>query len=210
MSKKLLKYLFVIAIIGLLAYKSVYFEKLDKVKAARTGQFDAAGFAGKLWKEQLPAQISKAGDLAALFSSLRSQPDQAFATQGHSIGITNTASFLVHSTGQVTAIGEDDITVAVPTGDSSLVVTIATEYVYGNTIRDASGLVDIRDFTNTMDLNAISEELNKTVRSVVLPLFKTVVQKGDRVEFTGAVELNREHLKLSEPELLPVQLKIIQ
>lgn len=209
MSKKLVKYLVLVAVVGLLAYKSVYFEKLDKVKAARSGKFDAVDFAGKLWKEQLPAQTNKATDLATLFSSLRTNPEATFSKQGHSIGITNTASFLVRASGRVTAVSEDDVTISVKSGDTLLPVKIATEYVYGNTIRDASGLVDIRDFTNTMDLNNISEELNKIVRNTILPPFKTGIKTGSMVELTGALELNKEHLKLDEPEIIPVELKII-
>jgi predicted lipoprotein len=209
MPKKLLSYIMVIVLIGFIGYKSVYIKKLDEEKAARSSKFDATDFAGKLWKEQLPAQAAKAIDLAALFDALRTHPEETFSKYGHSIGITNTASFLVHSSGQVAAISEDDVLVSVRSGDSSLVVKITMEYVYGNTIRDASGLVDIRDFTNAMDLNNISEELNKLVRTTVVPPFKDRIQKGSRIEFTGALELNKEHLKLNEPEIIPVALKII-
>lgn len=211
MPKKLLKYGILAAVIALLAYKSVYIKKLSEVRAAAgTEKFDAVAFAGKLWKEQMPAPIEKAVDLAGLFGSLQTDAAKTFEIAGHSTGITNTASFMVHSSGQVTAVNEDEIEVSVPAGDSLLRVKIATEYIYGNTIRDASGLVDIRDFTHTADLNNISEELNKIVRKTILPSFKAAVKKGDRVEFTGALELNREHLKLAEPEIIPVKLKIIQ
>ena len=65
---------------------------------------------------------------------------------------------------------------------------LATEFIYGNAIRDASGLVDVKDFPNTMDLNNISEELNKMVRKTVLPPFKTAVKKGDKIIVTGAMK----------------------
>lgn len=210
MLKKLLKYSIVVVVIALIAYNSVYFEKLSKVKAARSGQFDAVNFSQQLWKEKLPAQIKNANDLAALMTSLQANPAEAFSKYGHSLGIGNTGNFLVRSSGTVTTVNEDDVLVSIPGGDTSLQVRIATEYVYGNTIRDASGLVDIRDFTNTMDLNNISEQLNKIVRTTVLPSFKTSVKKGSVVQFTGALELNKEHLKLDEPEIIPVELKIIQ
>ncbi|MET0393781.1 MAG: DUF2291 domain-containing protein [Chitinophagaceae bacterium] len=209
MRKKLLKYTIVVVVIALLAYKSVYIEKLSDVKAARSGSFDAAGFAWKLWKEQLPVRIREAVELPALLASLRANAEETFSRHGHSIGITNTASFLVRASGVVTTIGEDEVVILTGSGDSSLSVTIATEYVYGNTIRDASGLVDIRDFTNTMDLNTISEELNRIVRTTVLPSFKAKAQKGSRVEWTGALELNREHLNLEKIEIIPVELKMI-
>ena len=89
-------------------------------------------------------------------------------------------------------------------------VKVATEFIYGNAIRDASGLVEVKDFPNTMDLNNISEELNKTVRKTVLPPFKTAVKKGDKIIVTGAIEIHKEHIKWNELEIIPVQLQIVQ
>ena len=92
--------------------------------------------------------------------------------------------------------GEDEIIMQINHRDSLMTVILATEYIYGNAIRDASGLLDIKDFTNTTDLNSISEELNKTVRTRVLPAFKKQVKQGDKIEVTGAVEFNKEHISL--------------
>ena len=94
--------------------------------------------------------------------------------------------------------------------DSLMTVRLATEFIYGNAIRDASGLVDIKDFPNTMDLNNISEELNKMVRKTVLPPFKAAVKKGDKVIVTGSIEIHKEHIKWNELEIIPVQLQIVQ
>jgi len=117
---------------------------------------------------------------------------------------------LIKTEGIVTNINDDDIALQTKMGDSLMTVKLATEFIYGNAIRDASGLVDVKDFPNTMDLNNISEELNKMVRKTVLPLFKAAVKKGDKVIVTGAIEIHKEHVKWSELEIIPVQLQIIQ
>jgi hypothetical protein len=70
-------------------------------------------------------------------------------------------------------------------------------------------LIDIKDFPNTDNLNSVSEEMNKMVRTTVLPSFKTTVKKGDKINITAAVELNKEHIKWSGLELIPVHLKIV-
>ncbi len=77
-----------------------------------------------------------------------------------------------------------------------MMIKLATEFIYGNAIRDASGLVDVKDFPNTMDLNNISEELNKMVRKTVLPPFKTAVKKGDKIIVTGAIEIKKATYKM--------------
>lgn len=61
-----------------------------------------------------------------------------------------------------------------------------------------------------MDFNNVSAELNKIIREKVLPPFKQQAKKGNTVEFSGAVELNKEHLKLSDIEVIPVETKISQ
>jgi predicted lipoprotein len=116
---------------------------------------------------------------------------------------------MIKATGRVLALNEDEVTVLVACSGNPVVVKLNTEYIYGNAIRDASGLVNVKDFVNTMDLNNISGELNKRVRQEVLPAFKASVQKQDSIAFTGAVELNKEHLKLDELSIIPVQIKII-
>lgn len=82
------------------------------------------------------------------------------------------------------------------------------EYVFGNALRDAPGLIKINDFTNTMDLNNIAAEVDKIIRTEVLPPFKSSVKKGDTITFAGAFELNQEHINLDKIEILPVALKI--
>ena len=125
------------------------------------------------------------------------------------MAIGNYRYSLVKVAGTVAVVNEDDIILHVNHADSLMIVKIATEFIYGNAIRDASALLDIKDFSNTTDLNNISEELNKTVRTTVLPSFKKQVKAGDRIEVTGAVEINKEHIRLNEMELLPVRIKIL-
>jgi len=67
-------------------------------------------------------------------------------------------------------------------------------------------LININEFNNTMDFNNVSAELNKIIREKVLPAFKQKVKKGNSIEFTGAIELNKEHLDLSNIEVIPVEI----
>jgi predicted lipoprotein len=209
--KKFIKYVLLFLAIALVGYKSVYFRKLSEVSKTTSDKFDAIAFSKKLWSERLPARL----DSAVAFDSLRIafaiNRKNAFAQHSNSMGIGNYRYSLVKVVGQAEEINEDEIILAVKFGDDPVDRwTLATEYVYGNAIRDASGLLDIKDFSNTSELNSISEELNKMVRTTVLPAFKQQVKKGDQVEVTGAVEFNKEHFNLSHLEIIPVRLKILQ
>jgi predicted lipoprotein len=91
---------------------------------------------------------------------------------------------------------------------ANLSLQIATEYIFGNALRDAAGIIDINEFSNTLDINNVSSEINKIVRKEVLPGFKRVVKQGDTVLFAGAVELNKAHLDLLHIEVIPARLEI--
>src|SRR5204863_5656026 len=110
----------------------------------------------------------------------------------------------------IIAVNEDDISVLLQTDTTKQTITIATEYVFGNAVRDATGLIDINEFSNTMDFNNVSAELNKIIREKVLPSFKSAVKKGNTIEFVGAIELNKEHLNLQKIEVVPIEIKIVQ
>jgi predicted lipoprotein len=205
-----IKYLLLIVVIGIVAYKSVYVKKLSTMTGTAAEKFDAPGFSKKLWDEKLPARLDSAIDLATLIEAVQTQREAAFSAHTNAIGIGNYRYALVKMEGIASAINEDDITMQVSLRDSMLTVKLATEFVYGNAIRDASALVDVKDFPNTMDLNNISEELNMTVRKSVLPPFRATVKKGDKVVVIGAVEINKEHIRWNDLEIIPVRLQIVQ
>jgi predicted lipoprotein len=216
MPRKIVKYLLLVLIVGLLAYNSVYIKKLSEVQSKEVTAFDAASFAEKLWVTQLPARLDSAVALGDLQSTIKTNPALAFDTWFNSMSIGNIRYGLVKIAGKVLAVNDDDVTVLAGNAADPLTVKITTEYVYGNAIRDASRLVDIKDFVNTTDLNNVSEELNKRVRTRVLPAFKERVKKADSITCTGAIELNQAHTErsgtysLSDLEIIPVQCKIIQ
>ena len=180
------------------------------MKEATDEKFDAPAFSKKLWKEKLPARLDSAVELATFIRVAQANPVDAFSKYSNALGIGNYRYALIKTGGIITGINEDDITLQVTLGDSLIMVKLATEFIYGNAIRDASGLVDVKDFPNTMDLNNISEELNKMVRKTVLPPFKAAIKKNDKLTVTGAIEIHKEHIKWNELEIIPVKLQIVQ
>ena len=207
---KLVKYVLVVAVIGLVGYKSVYIKKLSEVKNSTGEKFDAVLFSTNLWNEKMPAKMDSAVDLAILMNAVSQDKEAAFKQYSNALGIGNYRYALIKTKAKVIAVNEDEIQLQLPIADSQMNAVLATEYIYGNAIRDASALVDVKDFPNSSDLNGISEEMNKIIRTNVLPSFKTTVKKGDTLAITAAVELNKAHLKWTGLELLPVRLQIIQ
>src|SRR6187399_1159991 len=104
-----LKYLLLIVVIGLVAYKSVYVKKLSEMKAVTDEKFDADAFSKKLWEEKLPARISDAVDLSIFIKDVQSNPADAFSKYTNALGIGNYRYALIKTEGIVTAVNEDDI-----------------------------------------------------------------------------------------------------
>src|SRR6478672_4610551 len=147
MSKKPIKYILVVVILFLLGYNSVYFRKLDVINKAAAGQFDATTFTSNLWKEKMRDVISEAVNLRTVDSLLQSNPKETFASYSNSLSIGNYRYFMVRTTGTVDSVREDDVLLDVATSRGYTKLSVATEFVYGNSIRDASKLVRVEDFT---------------------------------------------------------------
>ena len=205
MMKKAVKYILAIILVLFIASNSIYFKKPSDVKASAAKQFDAAKYARNYLITQLIPAADKAPQADDLLVLLKSTPDTAFKMYSHGLDIGNIRFFIVQGQGTVTAVDENDIYIL--TKDKQA-LKIAIEYVFGNALRDAPGLININDFTNTMDLNNIAAEVDKIVRADVLPPIKSKIKTGDKLTFAGAFELNQEHINRDKIEVIPVVLKI--
>ena len=211
MTKKLVKYIATAAIILVVGYHSIYFKKLGEVKASSSAQqFNAANYARRFWKEHYVPGMDTAFQLSSLLTLLKTDARTAFDSHSHALGIGNLRYFLVRGEGTVITRDEDAIRLQLKPDSAMRYVTLTTDMIFGNSVRDATGLINISEFKNTMDFNNVSAELNNIVKAEVLPAFLKYVRKGSVVEFVGALELNQEHLATEALEIVPVRLKIIQ
>lgn len=191
---------------GIVSYNSVYFRPLDeKLAEQEEVAFDAKSLVERIWESELLEVYNSAMDLDQLIHQLNTAPEQTFENQGNALGIGNIGYFKVKGEGVVQSVNENNVLLQV----SDQTVEIETEFIYGNAVRDASGLIKVNDFESTSDFNLISELINDKVRNDVIPDFKKSVANGAKVQFMGAIELNKAHLDLSRPEVIPVSVQII-
>jgi len=164
MQRKAIKYIVAGIVLIVIAYNSVYFKSLSEVKAASVaGAFDAGSYAQQFWNDQLIPGLSKAVELPQLITQLETNKENTFKAHSHALGIGNIRYFLVRGQGEITAINENDISVVVQPDSLQRTIKIATEFIYGNAVRDALGVINMTEFSNTTDLNSVSEEINKKV-----------------------------------------------
>lgn len=207
---KILKYLIALVVVLFIGYNSVFFKKLSEVKAGIAGgKFNAEEYTRNFWDKKLMPSLNRAIEINALVQLLKTNSDKAFKGHAHALGIGNLQYFMVKGEGQVISIDENDVGLAI-SGAQSQKVRIAIEYVYGNAVRDASGLLNMNEFDNTAEFNEVSAGINKIIRNEVLPSFKKAVAVKDTVQFVGAIELNRKFLNLNDIEITPVQVKLVK
>lgn len=193
--------------VGVLGYFSVEIKPLDQVKQSTTTKVDAQAFARTFVQEKLPPTFEKAPSLAQLSDALQQNPTQTFADFSHAVAIGNIRYFMVKGTATVTDIQEDYIVLNYQEAGKNMPIQLATEFVYGNAIRDAAGIFDIKAFTNTNDINAMAAAINAYVKKEVILPFKQQLKKGDTIAFVGAIEMNQAHVQVSNFTILPIQLQ---
>jgi predicted lipoprotein len=153
------------------------------------GAFDAPVFARAFWNQRLLPATARAVPVAELLTVLAQDPAIARQRFGRALGLTSTACFFIKGSGRIVAIDKEGISVALDDVPAGAGVRLSTELLFGNTVRDATGLLDVNEFPNSQDFNAISAELNHLVETQVLPALRSHAAIGKKIRFAGCIEL---------------------
>lgn len=193
-----------VLIIAILGYNSVYFKKLSDVKNEKKENFNFTTYADSIYYKGI-LKNKKNISLYNLIDLFQNNSDSAFKKYGNRLGIGNSAYFMVQSTGKILDVKDGLYTIA---DEKNGVIYIDTKYIFGNAIRDASGLVKLTDFKTNAQFNKVSESLNNIVRDSVLPAALKKVKIGDSISFTGAIKLSRNQNLFKDITLIPTQIKL--
>lgn len=207
MVQKIIKYFSILLFFGLLLYNAVYFKKISEMQVLKIETvFDAKAYAKTYLLEKIPANKKKAVAIEDLLSAINKDSKKAFTNFSHFQNEGDVKYFFVKGESKVSNIDDEFITLKNTASGTEL--KLAIQYIFGNTARDCSGIISIDDFSNTMDLNNVSEEINKLIKSEIVAPFKTKVQIGDRISFLGGIELSQSEPKTDKLEIVPLQLEI--
>jgi predicted lipoprotein len=175
--------------------------------AAGPGPFDPRAVAEKLWAERMPAAIATAADARLVLAALARDPKAALAKYGRAVGLGGTTYFLIAGEAQVASADRNSIKLTV--GEGALPCVIETGPVFGNTVRDGTGLLDVNAFSNSQDFNALASALNTLVEQRVLPALRGHVAAGSRVRFAGCAEVNPLDGDVRELKLVPLRAELL-
>ena len=189
------KYGVAVVIIAFLLYHSLYFEKLQKIKEQqRRGTFSAAEYARDFWDNHLFTVLDKAVDVKELIELFNTNMAEAVRRYGRTPGVSRVYAYLLQGEGKILTAGEEGLEVSVRQPQMNPDIFIATgPYIPGNAVRDASGLIDVSEFSDTMKFNEISGEINKiVVKEVIGPFLDKNPQMGMTVRFFGATQVAQD------------------
>jgi predicted lipoprotein len=173
---------------------SVEFRSLEGKRAEeRAERFDPAQYARDFWDRRLDGVLETALGVEQLIG-LFNKDMEAAVSKGRTLGQSRVHAYLLQGEGKIVSLGRDGLCVSVadPESDPEILIC-AGSYISGNAVRDASGLVDVSAFSDTMKFNKISFEINKiVVGEVITPFLNRGPQVGMTVRFVGAAEVAEE------------------
>ena len=212
-SKRVLLLLVGAGVVGLVWYFFPPFRivSLDEARAKRAqATFQPREFAETFWANDLQDALDDATAADELLALIRSDPRAAKEAHGRTAELGNVYYYFVRGAGLVTKVGDEEVSVALANDDghSGADVVLVTANVFGNAIRNATGLLDVNQFGNSQDFNNLSHELNTIAEYRVLSPFQKTVTARAAVEFVGCAEIEDEDRDLDPLRIIPVHLEI--
>jgi predicted lipoprotein len=175
-----------------------------RTKAASAAGLEADAFVERFWNDRLLPAGLQAVDAVELLAGLRQDSAAAAKQYGHRLGLSSTTSYFFSGTGRISGFTPTAASIAL--GDDPTAVDLVIEFgpVFGNAIRDGSGLLDVSDFPNSRDFNALSDEFNRRVEERVLPILQAGAVLGATMRFVGAAEITHPATDLQPVRIIPV------
>jgi predicted lipoprotein len=204
--RKPIKYsLWTLAVL-LILFLSLDIRKLEEVRSnSKTEVFDATAYAREFFINKLPTVIENAPEINLLIEMLENEPQQALENFGKKLGIAKTWYFMVKGEGVVESVEEENVHVTI---SEDFKTRVATAFIFGNAVRDGSGVVDIDDFLNMTDFNNVSIAINTIVKKEVVTPTRKIVEPGMILEFAGAFEIKEDDIDVQSIRIIPVALNL--
>ena len=167
--------------------------------------FNPTQFAEIFWTKQLLAALAKSVPAEALLPAIQRDADAAKKKFSRSVGLSEGYFYFVSGSGRVVAVSDDDVSLAVTDGSTNAEISLQTGLIFGNALRDGTGLLNASDYPNSQDFNDISAALNHIVETQVLPKLREQAKVGAKISFVGCAEVDAEATDLKPLRVVPIQ-----
>ena len=143
-----------------------------------------------------------------LLPAIQHDPADAKKRFARSLGMSDSYTYFLSGTGRVIAVSDDEISLAITAGSTNAEVSLPMGMLFGNAIRDGTGLLDVNAYPNSQDFNNIANELNHLVETRVLPGLKERATVGATIHFAGCAEVDDESTDLKPLHVVPIQAEV--
>lgn len=170
--------------------------------------FDAAAFAETFWNNRLQPALAQAYDAAAVLAALRENPEAARQQFGRTVGMSRNWYVVVQGKGIISSVDAKGVQISLESAPFTPAVQIAIGPLFGNAVRDVTGLASASDFANSQDFNNLSAELNRIVETRVFPELKRQAAVGRSIQFVGCAEIGAQSNKVVPLKIVPLKVRI--
>jgi predicted lipoprotein len=162
--------------------------------------FEAAAYVDRFWSERLIPGTARAVDAEELVSAIGRDRQFARRTYSRSVGLGSVYYYFIKGTGRIVSVEKDFVGLSLRDDQPAVQISLATGNIFGNAVRDGTGLLDVNEFANSQDFNAVSSEINRRIEEQVLPDLRQRAAIGAGVRFVGCVEI------IEETDLRPLRI----
>jgi predicted lipoprotein len=181
-------------------------ERLKTAAEQAATVFDAAQFAETFWTGKLiPSIASSSVKADVLLPAIHEDAAAARKKYSHGAGLGDTYFYYVSGSGRVTSVSKDEVSLRVTNGGNDAEVSIQTGPIFGDALREGSGLLNPSDFPISQNFNDISAALDHIAESRVLPALRKQVKVGKTILFAGCAEVDDESTDLKPLKVIPIQ-----
>lgn len=167
--------------------------------------FNATQFAETFWTNQLLPAMTKSSAAETLIPLIQTNPAAAKQKYSRGSGVGDSYFYMVAGTGKIIAVADEEISIAVTAGGTNAEISLQTGLIFGNALRDSTGLLSPSDYPNSQDYNDISAALNHIVETSVQPKLREGAKVGAKISFVGCAEVNDESTDLKPLKVIPIQ-----
>lgn len=208
--KRLMPMFIALAVAGVmcLVFPPFHIRSLKTVREAQVNKkFNAPEFAAEFWTKELLPETAQATDARKVLEAINSDPTSVRKLFGRTVGVGSSYFLFLRGDGRVVSKDENNVELSLmPEGDEAQIV-IELGFVFGNAVRDATGLIKPSSYPNAQEFNDISAALDGIVETNVLPQLQQIAKVGNRIHFVGCVEVGDEDTDLKPLKLVPIEVK---
>ena len=186
-----------------------HLRSVKQVKAEiADAKFNAADFVKPFWSEKLLPSADQAVDAEKVLAVIATNPQKVREQFGRTLGISSSYCLYLRGSGRVVSVSDDSIGLSLKNDGDVVDISVPLGLVFGNAVRDGTGLINPSTYPNAQDFNDISAGLNLIVETRVLPELQKIAKVGTKVRFVGCAEVADEDSDLKPLKLSPISVKL--